>query len=289
MRASPAPRTVRPAIVRPAAALVALALLVAACSDDGDDLDSGVVDDTTATSDDTTDPDGDAGDTTTTGADTSTSTSSTAADDSTTSTTAGDGGATTLPGEDIDLFIDEGDVLAVVGVADDDELNVRQAPGADQPILTSAGPTADDLVATGRARQLPASIWFEVTVDGQTGWVSSSFVAFLGGTTDDTARYLAEVANGVAPGAETLTDLGRLVAEGYASDEPPSEIVQTVAPSVGDLGEVTYDVVGLGDDAVRGVRLHIFATEDDSGEAFTLRTIELTTLCTRGVAGELCT
>ena len=262
-----------------AAVVAALCLLAAAC---GSDDDSTATDETVAdgtTTELTTE---------TTASDTTssieTSTSDTASAETTTSTTT-EPTETTLPGEEIDLFVDAGDVLGVIGVEDDDELNIRAAPGTDQDIVGTAAPTADDLVGTGRARSLPSSIWYEVTVGGVTGWVSSGFVAFLGGTDDATAEFLD---GGDAPGAETMTDLGRIVAEGFASEDPASEIVQTVAPTVGDLGEVTYDVVGIGDDAVTGYRLHIFATEDDNGETFTLRTIERTTLCTRGLSGELC-
>ena len=56
-----------------------------------------------------------------------------------------------------------------------------------------------------------------------------------------------------------------------------------VAPAVGDLGEVTYDVIGLGDDSIGGWRLHVFGTPSASGEGFLLKTLEATTLCTRGV------
>ena len=85
-----------------------------------------------------------------------------------------------------------------------------------------------------------------------------------------------------------MTDLGRVVAEALASDEPPSRIVMTVSPTVGDLGEVTYDVVGLGDDALRGFRLHVFGTPSESGEGFVLRSVEQTLLCGRGVNAGLC-
>jgi hypothetical protein len=61
----------------------------------------------------------------------------------------------------------------------------------------------------------------------------------------------------------------------------------SVAPTVGDLGEVTYDVIGLGDDAVYGYRLHVFGEPVTDG--FSLRTVERTYLCSRGVdADELC-
>ncbi len=272
--------TILPAI------LLAVTLVAAACSDgdDGGDIAS-VLDSTTSTA---------AGD----GADGSNTTETTAAGDgtsdsstseSTTSTTS-PGSTTTvgdadLPGEVWDGFAQEGDVLSVFGVEADDELNIRAMPGTDNEIIGAAAPTADDLVATGRARQLPRSFWYEVSHGGVTGWVSVAFVAYEGGTDDATAEYLAE--NGSAS-AETLQDLGRIVAQGFASVDPDSELVESIAPTIGDLGEVTYDVVGLGDDAGAGYRIHVFATEGESGESWDLRTIERTSYCTRGVTGELC-
>jgi hypothetical protein len=191
-----------------------------------------------------------------------------------------------LPGDPIDIGPQPGDVLAVVGVAHDDVLNVRSAPGTDQTVIVELDPLASDVVALGNARALPASIWFEVETDDGTGWASSSFLAYLGGTTDATADIVELL--GEVPVAETMLDLGAVVAQTLASDEPPSRIVMSVAPTVGDLGEVTYDVVGIGDDAVRGFRLHVFATPDDGGEGFVLKSVEQTVLCGRGLSGELC-
>lgn len=192
---------------------------------------------------------------------------------------------TALPGDPWDGFAQAGDVLAVVGVAHDDALNVRAIPGMDGAVLTTVGPTDDDLVATGEARQLSQSFWYQVEVDGVTGWASVRFLAFLGGTDDATAAFL----DGRDPiRAETMQQLGEEVAAGFASTEPASEIVMSVAPTVGDLGEVTHDVIGIGDDAVRGFRLHVFGTPDEGGEGFVLRTIERTLICDRGSDGELC-
>ena len=262
-------------LTRLLAIVAAVALLAGACGGDDDD---GTSADTTVDDSSTTTTDGTDG----TDNDTVTTTGSTQTSGGSSST---DGSATTLPGEEIDLFVKDGDVLGVVGVAYDDELNIRVAPGADQEIVATAQPTDDDLVATGRARSLPSSIWYELTVDGTTGWVNSRFVAFIGGTDDATAEYLSR---NDRPTAETMMDLGEFVAAGFASTDPESEIVQVVAPTVGDLGEVTYDVIGIGDDAQIGYRLHIFGQEEDSGESFALRTIERTALCGRGLSGEFC-
>lgn len=247
---------------------------VSACS--GDD---GTTSDTTTEPSDTTTSTDD--ETTVTTATTETSDSG---EDSTSTTDDPDGGA--LPGEEWDGFAAPGDEFAVMGVAHDDELNVRSLPDASSDIVTSVGPTDTGLIATGRARLLPQSIWYEVDVDGTVGWVNASFVGFMGGTDDATSEYLA---NGNQGGAETMVDLARAVSAAFASEEPESRIVQVVAPTVGDVGEITYDVIGLGDDSVAGYRLHIFATPDENGETFSLRSIERTVFCSRGTDGELCT
>ncbi len=193
---------------------------------------------------------------------------------------------TTLPGEPIDIGPGAGDVIAVIGVAHDDVLNVRVAPGTDQRIVDELGPLADDVVALGNARSLTQSIWIEVDTGEVTGWVSLSFIGYLGQVTDETAAIIGRL--GETPEAETMLDLGLIVAEAVASVDPASSIVMSVAPSVGNLGEVTYDVIGLGDDAVRGLRLHIFGTPSESQEGFVLGSVEQTLLCGRGLSDGLC-
>ena len=240
--------------------IISLLLTIAACGDSSAD--------STTTSQATT---------TSTAATTTASTTTTT---TTTTTTSDD----ELPGEPIDFGPGAGDEVAVVGVAHDDVLNVRAAPGTDSEVIAELHPTATGLIGTGRARSLPESIWFEVEVEGVTGWVSSAFVGYLGLTDDGTAEVIETL--GETPRAETMLDLGLIVAEAMSSDEPPSRIVMSVAPTVGDLGEVTYDVVGLGDDALGGVRLHVFGDPAEGGEGFVLSNVERTFICSRGATDD---
>ena len=60
----------------------------------------------------------------------------------------------------------------------------------------------------------------------------------------------------------------------------------TDGPNVGDLGEITLDVIGMGDDSILGERLHVFGDPDPGGESFTMRTVERTLLCARGVGDD---
>lgn len=228
----------------------------------------------------------DASDTPTTTAASSTTTTSaeTATGTDLTTTTAIVETTPTLAGVPTDLGPASGDVLAVVGLAYDDVLNVRAAPGAFNPILDTIEPTGT-ATATGTARDLGRAIWFEHDTGDAVGWSNLSFAAYAGATDDATAEVVSLL--GELPIAESMSALGLIVARSLASSEPASRIVMSVAPTQGELGEVTYDVIDLGDDSVYGYRLHIFGEEVTDG--FALNTVERTALCSRGVdADGLC-
>ncbi len=251
--------------------LCVVALVAIGCGDDDGAGDDGPGDSSTTTSSSST---------------SSTTTSTTGSTSSTTTSTTTPIPDPDLPGTAFEPAPGAGQVLAVIGVAHDDTLHVRRAPGTDQDVVADLDPLADDFVATGRGRMLTRSIWWEVTTtDGIVGWVGSSFTAITGPTSDRTSEVVAAL--GGIPEAETMTDLGTLVAETLGPDtDIPSEIVLVVPPTVGDLGEVTYDLVGLGDDSIRALRLHVFGQPTGSGEGFALRSVEATDMCVpvRGVS-----
>jgi len=214
-----------------------------------------------------------------------TTTATSAAPTTTVTTTSSVPTTTSFPGDPIDIGPGPGDQLAVVGVQFDDVLNLRAAPGTNQTILKELPPTYIRLMAKGNARALPASIWFEVDADGTVGWVSSRFVAYLGATDDVTSRIVADL--GGIPSAETMLDLADIVADSLESQgEPESRITVTVAPDVADLGEVTIDIIGFGDDALFGLRVVIFGQPDASGDSFSLMAAEATSLCGRGATAD---
>lgn len=235
----------------------AAAVLLVACGDDRTDVGTG-------------------GPSTTSPATTSTST------DAPTSTTA----AGALPGERVEIFPYEGASLAVVGVEAGDTLNVRERPGTDSAVAFELEPLDMGFTATGHNRDMGDSFWSEINSEGRTGWANTSFLLQPGATDDITSQVAPNPED--RPRADTMRALGMAVAEPRASDEPPSRIVVVAGPSVGDLGEITIDIIGLGDDAVGGERLHIFGEPEDGGEGFVLRTVERTVLCSRGVSDGNC-
>lgn len=193
-------------------------------------------------------------------------------------------------GEPFDLWVpapEEGPIIAVVGVSFDDTLNVRAGPGAKFDVVTTLEAAQTGITGTGAAWLPPSSSpWWKIEANGVVGWANQRFLSRLGGTTDVTSMVVSR--HGQTPLAETMLDLGLTVADIFADRDVGSDIVVVVPPTVGDLGEVTIDVVGLGDDSVGGFRLHVFGQPTESGEAFSLMAVESTALCQRGVSDELC-
>lgn len=199
-----------------------------------------------------------------------------------TGTTAASGGGA-LPGERVEIYPYEGARLAVVGVAADDKLEVRSGPGVDFDVVFELGPLAMNATATGHNRSVgQGSFWSQIVADGRTGWANTAFLLQPGQVTDITAALFPTP--GARPKAETMGELGQVVGRRRASAaDPASTIVVVDGPTVGDLGEITVDVIGLGDDAQGGERLKIFAEPGPPGARFTVRTVEATALCSRGV------
>lgn len=270
--------------------MLVLALGAAACSGDSDDGDTAAgttSTSTTAAPASTTE----APATTTTSAPTTTTTA--APTTTTTTTTTVPLGASPvpdadLPGEPIGVAPPEGTILSVLGVRYDDVLNVRHIPGLSGEIIDTLAPTDDSAVATGRSRALPTTVWWEVTTDtGAIGWVSSSYTAVVGVTNDNTFAILGDI--GAVEG--TIEEIGQAVADSRADPEATQRIEIVVAATAGDLGEITMDVAGLGDDAVAGERLHVFVLDEDDDGVWTLKTVETTEMCQShrgGTPGELC-
>ncbi len=180
-----------------------------------------------------------------------------------------------LPGEQIDFGPLAGDRVDVVGVPFDDVLNVRIGPGTEFDVIDQLAPNTTSVLATGANRLREDSFWIEVDLDGRTGWVSERFVGYLAAPDTEDGSV-----NGVRADM-TVEELARSVAESFASEEPPSQITQVSA--VLD-GTVVFDVIGLGDDAVKGVRLTIETTPADGGRAFSV--VERQPICGRGVTAE---
>jgi hypothetical protein len=179
-----------------------------------------------------------------------------------------------------------GEPLAVVGIGFDETVAVRSEPRPDAPVVAELPTLFDQGVGTGQGRTVDATGWWRIRVGQARGWVEASSMARLGATTDVTADVVEAL--GTTPKAPNLRALGRVVAEARLGDgaDEQARIVLSGAPTVGDLGEVVYDIVGRGDASVAGERLVVFATRADDGDGFVLRSVESTVFCARGIVAD---
>ncbi|NNF55573.1 MAG: SH3 domain-containing protein [Acidimicrobiales bacterium] len=182
-----------------------------------------------------------------------------------------------LPGDLIEFGPAQGDQLDVVGVAFDDVLNVRVAPGTDFEIIGTLDPDASGVTATGHNRLLSNSFWVEVEFDDQLGWVNEAFVGYLGVSQELSTDQEAD----------GMYALGELLASTYVTQDPPSSV--TLVRNAADEDEfrttLIYDVIGIGDDSVKGFRLTIVAESDLGGTGAVSFTEQ--TICSRGLAPDL--
>ncbi len=179
--------------------------------------------------------------------------------------------------------------MYVVGVANDDVLNIRALPDASATIITSLEPTGE-AVLTSRKRDLSTSIWYEVESEAGFGWANAAFLAPMGGTRDATNEF-ADLLDGGLPTADSTAALidafsVELEAHGAAQEGPPVTVTVVDGPTSGDLDEVIIDVLGYADDALRGDRLHLFIVNE--GGTASIKSIEATSVCQRGSDGAYC-
>lgn len=175
----------------------------------------------------------------------------------------------------------------------DGGLNLRESPGAAQPIITTIE-RGSQLIPTGECDVAGSTDWWQVTNnDGSViGWVSSRFLSDTAILSPGLGRSVPDLDN-VGILAETIDGLAAQLAIIYGFGEDV-DITQ-----VGDLdghdatsGNATYELTGLRDDSSNGYRVEIlfFIERDEANDGavigFSATSITQQSLCSRGVTDD---
>lgn len=241
-------------------AFAAAALLTSACVADSDDTATvenapsslAVTDDSTADgSADQQDENASSSTTAVPASSTSTAPSTTAAKNTTTTTSGG-------------VFYDigpvAGETLDVVGVRYDDVLNIRDQADASSAIVATAAPFAANpqLISGGEGLLFNPNggAWWKVTVNGNAAWASASFLGQVSPNNEDLLPVLT--ANMPSTTSPNLNTLIIDIATALAAGPTPSVVLSTEPVGIDAIGsEATIDVLGIGDDSVKGWRIRI--------------------------------
>ncbi len=202
-----------------------------------------------------------------------------------------------LPGEPFEIGPPAGERLDVVGVRHDDVLNFREGPSPSSPIVDTVAPqsVSPAITSSGEGRLLTRSAWWKVTVGGETAWANFRFLGTLGATDDVFDDLAAALPSTSAATVEALID--DIAQSRAGGPEPAVELVTPLSGLDADGAEVTVDVIGIGDDAVKGERflLTFDLTFDDPDAAdrevvsYELVGARRTVICGRGLTGDACT
>ncbi len=192
-----------------------------------------------------------------------------------------------IPGAALDYGPVAGESLHVVGVRHDDVLNFRVDPDPTSAVVATVAPLHEALtiIASGQAWIAPSGTWWKVTVNGEQAWANQSYLASIGH--GDDFFYDVSKALGILR-FETITDAAQAVAGTHTSETPESRVVIVGAPLTSGSGAgMAVDVLGLGDDSLKGIRIRIEVEfiYDDSGEnveAVVLTDVYMNPLCARG-------
>ncbi len=280
---------------RIATAGLALGLVASACSSDGEQEATGTPESLAA---------GEAG--SSSSVESSTTTAAAAASSETTATTAAASSTiTTAPststtstqlGSAYSIGPAQGETMDVVGVAWDDVLNFRTAADPSASIVDTVAPFSSTpaVISQGDGWLLANSAWWRVTEGGQEAWANTTFLGQLGATTNIFGGLSASMPSLSAPDLDTLAEN-----IGSARSGGPVPLVVFSTEPVGldaQGGEATIDVIGLGDDSVKGERISIgfrYIVDDINAESPQVVAIELISasaqvICGRGLSGGLC-
>ncbi|MEM9135381.1 MAG: hypothetical protein AAF962_01185 [Actinomycetota bacterium] len=197
------------------------------------------------------------------------------------------GGEVEIPGDPFDIGPQEGDRLDVVGVAFDDELNFRVLPDPGSTIVDSVAPEAASpvVLSLGEGRLLTNSAWWHVTVDGEEAWANFTFLGMLGSTSSIGLDLFDRL-----PSTEfaTVEEMAEAVADLRAGGPVPTVTFVTEPTLLTGEQSVVVDVIGIGDDAVKGERITLFYTDIPGRSGVDLFGADATAICSRGRSGEFC-
>lgn len=195
-----------------------------------------------------------------------------------------------VAGEPLDYGPQAGTELIVVGVQHDDVLNFRVDPDPQATIVTTAAPLAShDIVALGSAWAAPTGVWWLVEIDGQMAWGNQGYLAAPGESRDLSEEIIDDLPNNEF---QLVVEALMAVASSRVHDSGPE-------PVFVEVDSYTTDVLGFGDDSVKGERLTVtieLIFDEENGDdqpvqdsiGIRIVTVEVTPLCSRGVLNGLC-
>jgi hypothetical protein len=178
--------------------------------------------------------------------------------------------------------------LAVVRVAPDDVLWLRQGPNAREKTTGKLSHDARNVTATGRVCRTGETTWYEVSSGNERGFANGHYLMPATEPADETPRF-AKFADRSRPASPEA--LVRAVVQGLTSEHKEPSEVRFDVTELGTGRNGTRAVVVLhaccfADDSVLGEQIWLDALERDG--RWILERARVIKLCPRGTSGSRC-
>jgi hypothetical protein len=178
--------------------------------------------------------------------------------------------------------------LAVVRVAPDDVLWLRQAPNARETTTGKLPHDARDVTPTGRVCRTGETTWYEVSLGSERGFANGSYLIPATDPRDETPRFAKLVVDLPLGNPEALI---RAVVHGLKAERKEPSEVRFDVTQIGDARTGARAVVVLyaccyADDSVMGEQIWLDAIERDG--RWVLERARVIKLCPRGATGSAC-
>jgi hypothetical protein len=178
--------------------------------------------------------------------------------------------------------------LAVVRVAPDDVLWLRQGPGAREKPLGKLAHDARQVATTGRVCRTGDTTWYEVTSGSERGFANGKYLVPATEPADATPRF-AKLLGGTR--ATTPEELAGALKDGLKREQTEPSEVRFDATLLGVARSGTRAVVVLhaccyADDSVMGEQIWLDALERDG--RWVLERARVIKLCPRGASSSAC-
>ncbi len=178
--------------------------------------------------------------------------------------------------------------LAVVKVQVDDKLNVRASASHGAPVVGQLRYNSTGVRPTGNVCKVQGVSWYEVELEGTTGWVNGGFVAQVTTIHDFTSEYREFAPDSANSPEEFATVLVENFNRRYSDQlegEYRSQTLGTQKLSSSRALVTVYSCCEL-DDSIAGKQVEIEILKEPAG--WILRRVQGRYVCYRSVHGQLC-
>jgi hypothetical protein len=178
--------------------------------------------------------------------------------------------------------------LAVIGVAPDDTLALRERPGANERQLGALPHDTRGVKALGSVCRVGSATWFRVALGDAEGWANGAFLSPATKPVDETARFrkLLGTARFASDGA-LVSALQKALERELGKEPEPRFEAKLVGTARGSVTVALLHLCCFADDSVQGEQVWLELAQKDG--QWTLARARASRLCSRGTSGDLCT